>query len=236
MRYLTLLFIGSLALSCSTTKDCCLEEPKYKKNETYIKHSAYSLVYNVEHKQPDWVSYQLLSSELNPFFSRTNQFLNDTLVVSGTANNTDYRYSGYDKGHLAPAADMTWDYTAMTESFYFSNISPQLPGFNRGIWKKLETKVRDWANTYDCLYISTGSICYNSTKSIGVNKISIPTHFFKTVLIYNDSIQQGIGFIMPHEKCEKDIFEYAVSIDSVEKITKLDFYYKLSNRKEKQIE
>jgi len=71
--------------------------------------------------------------------------------------------------------------TART-SCIFSNISPQLPGFNRGIWKKLENKVRTWAKTYDCLYIATGAVCQHPAKSIGKNSITIPTHFYKTVL------------------------------------------------------
>jgi endonuclease G, mitochondrial len=147
-----------------------------------------------------------------------------------------YKYSGYDRGHLVPAADMSWNDTAMAESFYFSNISPQLPGFNRGIWKTLENKVRTWAKTYDCLYIATGAVCQHPAKSIGENSITIPTHFYKTVLIYNDTIRQGIGFIMPHANSKKDVFDYAVSIDSVEKMTNLNFYHKLPNRKERKIE
>ncbi len=236
MRYTILLFIGLFALSCSTTKICCLEEPKYSKDELYIKHTAYSLVYDKAHKQPVWVSYQLLASALKPNFSRTNKYIIDTLITTGTADNADYKYSGYDRGHLAPAADMSWNDTAMAESFYFSNISPQLPGFNRGIWKKLENKVRTWAKTYDCLYIATGAVCSHPAKSIGENSITIPTHFYKTVLIYNDTIQQGIGFMMPHANSKKDVFDYAVSIDSVENMANLDFYYKLPNRKERKIE
>lgn len=236
MKYTGCLIINILFLSCSTLDYNCLEEPKYDNNCIYIKHAAYSVVYSKSNKQPVWVAYQLLSSELNHKFLRTNNFYIDSLVISGTANNSDFKYSGYDKGHLAPAFDMSFDKIAMSESFSFTNISPQLPSFNRGIWKILEIKVRAWADLYDCLYLTTGSICFNSTKSIGENKITIPTYFYKTILIYNDSIQQGIGFLIPHENCKKDIFNYAVTIDSIEKFSNLDFYYKLPNRKEQKIE
>jgi len=89
---------------------------------------------------------------------------------------------------------------------------------------------------YGSLYITTGPICEEPYKTIGENKVVIPTHFYKTILIYNDSIKQGIGFVFPHEKLNGDIFDYAISIDSVEKITGLDFYYSLPNRKEKVVE
>lgn len=124
----------------------------------------------------------------------------------------------------------------MKESFYFSNITPQFPGFNRGIWKKLEEKVRDWAILYDCLYVTTGPICKLSSKTIGENEVKIPTHFYKTILIYNDSIKQSIGFVFPNEKCEGEIFDYALTVDSIELLTGMDLYFALPDRQEKMIE
>jgi len=238
MRIILLISIFITVTSCSVIKhNRFIEEPKYNKDDSlYFKHYAYSFLYNEEIEQSDWVSYQLLVSELEANYKRTNNFYEDTLVITGTATNADYKYSGYDKGHLAPAADMTWNKQAMKESFYFSNISPQLPEFNRGIWKKLETKVRKWAEKYYCLYITTGPIFENTDKTIGINEVVIPTHFFKTILIYNDSIMQGIGFLFPHEKCNEEIIDYAVSIDRLEIITGNDFYHLLPNRHEKDIE
>jgi len=225
--------------SCTVSNEGIIEEPKYANNIFYTKHFAYSSMYNENYEQEDWVAYELLESELELNYKRTNKFLEDTLVATGTANNLDYKHSGYDRGHLAPAADMTWNEQAIMESFYFSNISPQLPSFNRGIWKKLEGQIRNWAVKYDCLYIATGPICINSEKTIGENKVFIPTHFYKTVLVLNDTLKQSIGFIFPHEKCNGDIFDYAVtvdSVDSVEIITGEDFYFALPNRYEESIE
>lgn len=213
-----------------------IEEPKQKSENNYFNHYAYSLSYNENNEQANWVAYQLFVSELEPNYGRTNIFKQDSLVVTQTANNNDYKGSGYDRGHLAPAADMSWNEQAMNESFYYSNISPQLAGFNRGIWKRLEVEVREWARTYNSLYITTGPICYKSVETIGENEVAVPTHFYKTILIFNDSIKQGIGFVFPHEKLGGDIFDYAISIDSVEKVTGIDFYYSLPNRKEKIVE
>jgi endonuclease G len=87
------------------------------------------------------------------------KFLEDKLVKTGSAVTKDYAKSGYDRGHPARAADLGWSAQTMRESFYFSNMSPQLPAFNRGIWKKMEEKVRDWALTYDTIFIVTGVRC-----------------------------------------------------------------------------
>lgn len=223
-------------VGCTTTKNLSIEEPAHKKNEQYVKHLAYSLVYDESIEQARWVSYQLSDFELTPNYERTNKFIEDDLVVTKTANNNDYKKSGFDRGHLAPAADMTWDKQAMDESFYYSNISPQLPGFNRGIWKNLESDVRQWAKKYKTVLITTGPICGSTDEVIGENKVIVPTKFFKTIVIYSNSVKQGIGFIFPHEKIKGDIFDYAVSIDEVEKETGINLYPALPNKIEKQIE
>ncbi len=230
------IFISIFILASCSNNLINLEEPKHDKNKEYIKHFAYSLQYNEKTEQADWVAYNLRVSELIRNFKRTNNFTEDSLVSTKTANNKDYKHSGYDKGHLAPAADMVWNKQAMDESFYFSNISPQLASFNRGIWKKLEKKSRNWANKYKSIYIVCGPVCKNSTKTIGNDSIVIPTHFYKAILIYNDTIKQAIGFIFPHKKCKQKLFNYAVTIDSLENFTNLDLFYKLPNKTEKNIE
>lgn len=230
------LLVSTIVVGCSTAKLGQLEEPRHKTDSTYINHHAYSLSYDENTEQAKWVAYKLESSELIPNNKRTNRFYTDTLVSSFTANNEDYKYSGYDRGHLAPAADMVWNKQAMRESFYYSNISPQLPAFNRGIWKVLEMKVRELAITHGSLYITCGPIFSNSDITIGKNEVVIPTHFYKTLLVYNSEGKQSIGFIFPHKKCQGDIFDFAVTVDSVEKITGLDLYYKLPNREENEIE
>ena len=230
--FISIFFIIS---SCSSNLKN-LEEPKHIKNEQYIKHFAYSLQYNEKNEQADWVAYNLISSELIKKFKRTNKFKKDTLVITKTADNNDYKHSGYDKGHLAPAADMVWNKKAITESFYFSNISPQLASFNRGMWKRLEKQTRDWAKKYNSIYITCGPLCKDSNKTIGKDSIVIPTYFYKALLIYNDTIKQAIGFIFPHKKCKGKILDYAINIDSLEKFTKLDFFYKLPNNIENKIE
>ena len=117
--------------------------PSQQSNGQIVHHANYTLQYNEEHEQASWVAYRLTSHHLqNPSTKRKDNFRSDPKVKTGSATLSDYKGSGYDRGHLAPAADFKWSSTAMSESFYMSNMSPQVPGFNRGIWKKLESKIR----------------------------------------------------------------------------------------------
>jgi endonuclease G len=135
-----------------------LHIPLHNKNDTIIHHTGYAFLYNEKHEQASWVAYELTQNETKNIYSRTNKFIPDPYVATKTANDYDYLGSGYDRGHLAPASDMGWSLTTMTESFYYSNMSPQLPSFNRGIWNNLEEQTRIWTEKYDSLYIIVGPI------------------------------------------------------------------------------
>ena len=160
--------------------------------------------------------------------------MEDPIVATGTAGNQDYAKSGYDRGHLAPAADMSWSEKVMQESFYFSNMSPQLPGFNRGIWKRLEEQVRDWALLYDSIYIVTGPVLSPDLSYIGPNKVSVPKYYFKALISIKE--RKGIAFYMPNQKSEAALMNYAVSIDSLESILGLDLFHLLPDQLEQQLE
>ncbi|MFZ4707845.1 MAG: DNA/RNA non-specific endonuclease, partial [Bacteroidales bacterium] len=201
-----------------------------------ISHTGYSLLFNNKHKQANWVAYELTGEETNKLYDRTDKFLTDPAVKSGTATDADYSGSGYDRGHLAPAADMGWSSTTMSESFFYSNMSPQLPSFNRGIWKKLEELVRTWTVENEALYIVTGPILTNGLQSIGPNKVSIPKYFYKVILDYTESGINGIGFIILNAASSLPLQDFAVTIDSVEKLTSIDFYTSIPASQQVQIE
>ena len=101
------------------------------------------------------------------------------MVTTGSAHSSDYTKSGYDRGHLCPAADMDFNPVAMEESFFMSNISPQAPEFNRGIWKDLETEVRNWAKKEKKIYVVTGPVFRDNKGTIGEDKVTVPGYFFK---------------------------------------------------------
>ncbi|MNU52241.1 Nuclease precursor [compost metagenome] len=213
-----------------------LEIPKLAPNELVVKHAAYSLVYNETHEQANWIAYELTEERTNNLYERTDKFLVDPLVTSGSATDKDYEKSGYDRGHLAPAADMGWSEITVAESFYYSNMSPQEPSFNRGIWKKAEELVRNWAIEYKDLYIVTGPVLTEGLKTIGPNEVSVPEYYYKVILDYSQPDVKGIGFIMSNAASQKDLRTFAVSIDSVETFTGIDFFPLLPDNEEKIIE
>jgi len=219
-----------------------LEFPYVKSEKEIISHTGFSFVFNDAHKQSDWVAYMLCRERIaNPVTERIDNFRPDPAVKTGTATAADYKSSGYDRGHLVPCADMLWSKTAMDESFFFSNMSPHLATFHQagGIWYKLEDLVKLWAEQYDTLYIVAGPALKQGIRgSIGKNNVSVPEYFYKVILNYTGSRIEGIGFIMPHEKVRsgKPVQSFAVSIDSVQKFTGIDFFHKLPDIQEQYIE
>jgi endonuclease G len=206
-----------------------------------IEHTYYTLSYSAKDKQAEWVAYVLTKENLmNGNAERTNNFMPDPLITEYSATLADYYKSGYDRGHLAPAADMKINTTAISECFYLSNISPQKAEFNRGIWEKLEEQVREWAKEYDTLYIVTGGILKYSIGTIGAGKVSVPKYFYKVILNKTNKNYKAIALILPNEKGTKQLYEYVVPIDSVEILTGIDFFpalpYDLANKLESKVD
>jgi len=189
-----------------------------------VKHKYYILAYSERNEQPAWVCYSLKKKNVGGKEPRSSGFVPDPMVSTKTANDIDYNKSGYDKGHMVPAADMSWSPDAMKETFYYSNVSPQLPSFNRGEWKKLEEKVREWAVEFDSVKVYTGPVFKDNIRKIGPDSVTVPGHYFKVIAIYRNSTYSGIGFIFPNKKVIDPLYKYAVSIDSVENYANLDFY------------
>jgi endonuclease G len=213
-----------------------LEIPKTNPSDVIITHTGYSLLYNETHEQASWVAYDLTKEETNKMYERTDKYIPDPQVSTGTANDYDYSGSGYDRGHLAPAADMGWSSKTMEESFYYSNMSPQLPGFNRGIWKKLEELVRTWAFEYGDVYIVTGPVLTSGLSTIGPDNVSVPKYYYKVILDYSEPDLKGIGFILPNYGSSESLQNFASTIDSVEKVTGIDFFPALPDDQETNIE
>jgi endonuclease G len=213
-----------------------LELPLMKGNIPVIKHLGYAFQYSEKHEQAFWVGYELTKKETEKAFERTDEFIPDPAVSTGTATVADYAKSGYDRGHLAPAADMGWSQQAMAESFYFSNMSPQEPGFNRGIWKNLEEQVRTWAKAYDSIYVVTGPVLKDGLVQLGPNGVSIPKYYYKVILDNTGDDAKAIGFLMPNQASKEPLEKFAVSVDQVEQETGIDFFNKLPDSRENAFE
>ena len=169
-----------------------------------------------------------------PFLTkRSNNFRSDPKIISGSAKLSDYRKSGYDRGHLAPAGDMKSSQHAMSESFFMSNMSPQLPSFNRGGWKKLESLVRFWAKDSE-IHIVTAGILNKSLSKIGESGVSVPDYFYK--IIFDTYECKMIGFVMPNKKITLELESYVKTIDEIEKLTGIDFFYNLEDHIEDELE
>lgn len=190
-------------------------------------YSKYSLSYNNEFEQADWVAYVLNKSDLDkPWGKRNDNFRPDPAIDGRSSTPNDYRGSGYDRGHLVPAADMAYDAVAMDETFLMSNISPQSRNFNQGIWRELEELTRDWAKKFKRLYIVSGPVLTEEPKGyIGKdNEVAVPAAYFKVILDLDDPEQKAIAFILDNEVSYEPLFKFATSIDEVEAVTGIDFF------------
>ncbi len=214
-----------------------LELPAPIEGEQIISHTGYTLSYSEEHELPSYVAYELTRPEVLGSGEREDSFREDKAVRTGSAELSDYRSSGYDRGHMAPAADFKWSEEAMSDTFFLSNMAPQDPSFNRGIWADLEAVVRTMAYDNGSVYVVTGPVLTDGPyKTIGKNEVSVPKRFYKVVLDYTEPEIKAIGFVLPNEGSDRSLQSYAVSVDEVERITGLDFYPRLPDDEEERIE
>lgn len=202
-------------------------------NGEKVVHSNFRLSYLEDHEQAEWVYYKLDSLLNKGIVDRSDKFREDTSISTGSAKLSDYKSSGYDRGHLVPAGDMKSSYTAMSESFLMSNISPQNPSFNRGGWKKLESLVRVWADKHE-IHIVTAGVLNSELDKIGRSGVSVPSYFYK--IIYAPSESKMIGFLMPNTKINLGLEHYVESVDHIESLTGIDFFYDLEDGLENVLE
>ena len=168
---------------------------------------------------------------------RSNKFVPDPMVKGATATNEDYTRTGYDRGHMAPAGDMKWSAKAMRESFYFSNICPQKPALNRGIWKELEEQSRLWAKDYGSLLIATGPVITDNMKRMGKNRVGVPGAFYKVICYVSGSEYKAIAFILENKDYKKtSLKSMVIPVDSVEKVTGIDFFPAVPDEQERVME
>jgi endonuclease G len=205
-------------------------------DEKLISYEGMTVSFNPEKHQPNWVAWELTGEEAQGAEPRSNNFTVDE-NVPGCATLADYRNSGYDRGHIAPAGDMKWSTTAMNQSFMLTNICPQEKALNTGSWKSLEEKCRQWAQIDSAIIIVAGPVLTDHlTDTIGPSRIPVPKRFFKVILSPYANPPRGIGFIMNNGRVEGGMQAAAVSIDEVEKVTGHDFFSNLPDDVENAVE
>ncbi|MDA8793605.1 DNA/RNA non-specific endonuclease [Bacteriovoracaceae bacterium] len=201
-----------------------------------IQHNYYNLCYSISNEISLWGSHLLRKSFVKGEEGRTEDFRKDEKIEESNVDEDSYKRSGFDRGHLVPAADMAKNFHSMSESFYMSNMTPQLPSFNRGIWKKLENQVRNWVLEGRDMIVITGAILPKEPEKVN-DLISIPKFFYKIVFDFkNKNEMKMIAFLLPHEKSNKDLAEFAVSVDRIEDMTDLNFFNNLSIEEQVKLE
>lgn len=216
-----------------------IELPHYapSRGGQLIRHTGYTVQYDADYKTPQWVAWELTAAEAEGTEPRGKHFMADPQVRGASAQDTDYKGSGYDRGHMAPAADMKWSSRAMEESFYLSNICPQNRNLNRGDWKDLEELTRHWALRYGAVSIAAGPIYETkSPKRIGANRVAVPDAFFKVLLVGYPENPKAYGFIFKNEAGSRPLSYYQLTVDEVERRTKMDFFPALPDNVEQRIE
>lgn len=208
------------------------------RKEQVIRHEGYTVSYNSDYRIANWVAYELTAREAkSKKAERSNKFVPDPNVKGASATNEDYTRTGYDRGHLAPAGDMKWSAKAMRESFYLSNISPQKPGLNRGIWKELEEQARLWAMDNGAVFIVTGPVITPEMKRLGKNRVAVPSSFYKVIATVAGGRLEAIAFLFDNRDYDQtSLSSMAIPVDSVEKITGIDFFPSLPDTTERRME
>lgn len=248
-RIVYILLIFSMSLSCCRVgntrrkfsgqeKIVRVELPSVTHDEQVIDHIGYTTSYNSNTLNPNWVAYELTSWELQGESTGKNSFCWDPLVKGRKSNREDYKNNlDWDKGHMAPKADMKWSIQAYEESFYLSNICPQNHQLNAGDWLKTENLARRIAEEYKKIYIVCGPV-FKDRKfgTLGENNVWIPDGFFKALLVFSGTTYESIGFYMSNEPQKNNLRTYVTTVDDIEKLISRDLFISLEDKLEDVVE
>jgi endonuclease G len=204
---------------------------------TIVDYTGFTVSFNKDKHVPNYVAWELTAEEANGTLPRVSNFAKDPDVY-GCAEISDYRNSGFDRGHMAPAADMKWSQRAMNDCHYLTNMCPQTHGLNAGAWQTLEDNCRNWARRDSAIIIVCGPVLRDKIMNyIGKNEVAVPERFFKVVIAPFANPPRGIGFIMANnETVAGGVQASAMTIDQVEQITGYDFFAALPDDIENDVE
>lgn len=215
-----------------------LELPALQEEDIIIVYSGFALCYNLDRLIPDWVAYELTAEEVGGEVPRARGFSMDMNYQGRQAMREDYSNSGWDKGHMAPSADMKWSQAAMTESFYLTNICPQDPTLNGRDWHALENRVRDWAQRYGRVWVVCGPIVRdNQYGTIGERAVTVPDGFYKAVLRQDaDETWHAIAFVFDNNATRQPLKDAVVTVDALEAQIGYDLFANLDDSVEAGVE
>jgi endonuclease G len=193
----------------------------------YICKTNYAVHYRYDTKTAEYVVEHIRLENITGPAKRRNDFRPDpTIPRQFQSRLEDYVGTGYDRGHLSAGANNNGNAQIMSESFFLSNMVPQVPNHNRGIWRILELKIRDWAISGKDLYVITGTAYAQGATAVGPNQVGVPTHMWKVVVDRKGG--KGIGFFLPNAPIPvADLPKYVVSIRQIEQYTGINFHPQL---------
>lgn len=204
--------------------------------EQLLSYDGFEVSFNPRAHIPNWVAWELTAEETEGTSKRQGQFRPDPRA-EGCPETYDYKYSGYDRGHMCPAGDMKWSAEAMDQTFFLTNICPQAQQLNTGVWKRLEEKSRSRARSDSAIYIICGPVLTDTLREyIGDTRVAVPKRFFKVILSPYSDPPRAIGFIMNNGRVEGGMQAAATSVDEVERITGHDFFSALPVSLEQRLE
>ena len=202
-----------------------------------------------------WTAYQLYGANSVTNWNRNNwkntewggdPFQPDPDLPADVRTELEqYRRSGYDRGHICPSADRLNSKDANEQTFYLSNMHPQINAFNAGVWLNMENKIRVWnqPSFRDTLYVVKGGTIDGDDKIIRITDkgLPVPKYFFMAILCKNkDSSQSGykaMAFWVEHTaNQDTDLRKYVISIDELEEKTGIDFFCNLPDDIEEKVE
>ena len=227
----------AVGLAAQEQQAASLELPAIGDGDIILNYTGFTVRYNSERLIPDWVAYEITSDEAYGDVPRASGFSMDLNYSGRQAMREDYSYSGWDKGHMAPAGDMKWSEQAMWESFYLTNICPQDHNLNAGDWHVLENYVRDWAVRYGKLYVVCGPIIHIGKYGvIGNNRVAVPDAFFKAILRCEDGVYKSLGFVFNNDSVRQPVRNAVMSVNQVEALCGLDLFCNLPDTIEEDVE
>lgn len=253
-----------------------LQTPHYSGEDYYVDYYVneadkqilnFALQWNAEKKHAAWVAFSFDELTCQDLVKRTNEWeqVDLNLPINVQVNESMHRNDGFGKGHLCASEDRVYSEAANKQTFYYSNISPQLNELNTGFWQSLENKVRSWGrsvpNTYDELFVTKGASLNDllinfigtpvydppqTPKTDGngftVNGLACPKYYFMAVLSKKGEIYQAIGFWVEHKEglpknpSVEELKACALSIDDLEKKTGIDLFCNLPDVIENAVE
>lgn len=225
----------------------------------------YALEWDNTKRHANWVAFTFDTTTSADNVKRTDAWSVDPkLPAEMQVQESDHKNDGFDKGHLCASEDRVYLKEANEQTFYYSNMSPQLNDFNGGFWGKLEARVQTWGRStadgvYDKVYVTKGGTLNKLLKNFKgttvnggtpttdangftIHGLACPEYYFMAVLSQKDDVFHAIAFLVPHKEgmtrnpSSDELKEYVVSVDKLEEETGIDFFCNLPDVLENEVE